>query len=264
MCYCPFPLKIMYMRFFLFAVFRLLIETYTLKPAMLLIGGILLNVCVAACVFRQPEILVRLKKLEQMKIKSKKKKDSALLNGEAVQEIDTVQNKKEEKKCCSWGPDFKFSLFKKPRFTLYCIAFMIAMNGYGNNLILIPSHTRMMGFDKSSVALTVSVMGGCEVVARIFFGWFADKDWIPRKHIFSISFLLSSVFAFITPQFKSLEYMCAYSAIIGIFPGSFWSLISVLIIDVVGMVDFPSAFGLISLFLAIGASVSQPCIGRYI
>ena len=221
----------------------------------------LLNVCVAACVFRQPHILVKLKKMEQMKKKAKKKKKEALLNGEVVQENS---DENEEKKCCSWGPDFKFSLFKKPRFTLYALAFMIAMNGYGNNLILIPSHTLMMGFDKASVALTVSVMGGCEVVARIFFGWFADQDWIPRKHIFLLSFLLSSVFAFITPQFKSLTYMCAYSAIIGIFPGSFWSLISVLIIDVVGMADFPSAFGLISFCLALGASVSQPCIGSVI
>ena len=249
----------MVLTFLMFYAFRYLIETYTLRPALLIVGGMLLNVCVAACFFRQPQILVKLKKVEQMKKKAKKKKKDALLNGEVVQD---KSEENEDKKCCSWGPDFKFSLFKKPRFTLYALAFMIAMNGYGNNLILIPSHTLMMGFDKASVALTVSVMGGCEVVARIFFGWFADQDYIPRKHIFLLSFLLSSVFAFVTPQFKSLTYMCVYSAIIGIFPGSFWSLISVLIIDVVGMEDFPSAFGLISLCLALGASISQPCIGK--
>ena len=229
---------------------------------MLILGAILLNVCVAACVFRQPKILVQLKKLEEMKNKAKKNKETALLNGDVVQENHNLEDKEENKKCCSWGPDFKFSLFKRPRFTLYAIAFMISMNGYGNNLILIPSHVKMMGYSKNSVALTVSIMGGCEVAARIFFGWFADKEWIQRKHIFMTSFLLSSIFAFITPQFRSFVYMCVYAAIIGIFPGSFWSLLSVLIIDVVGMVDFPKAFGLISLCLAVGASISQPCIGK--
>ena len=247
-----------YINFYYQCVFRLLIEEFSLKPALLIIGSMLFNVCVAACLFRQPAILVQLKKLEQKKQKGKV--DTMLLNGDTVQ---SNQDDNDSKKGCSWGPDFKFSLFKRPRFTLYAIAFMISMNGYGNNLILIPSHTRMMGYDKSSVALTVSVMGGCEVAARIFFGWVADKEWIQRRHIFMISFFLGSIFAFITPQFQSLEYMCAYAAIIGIFPGSFWSLLSVLLIDVVGMKDFPSAFGLISLCLAVGAAISQPCIGKY-
>ena len=106
-------------------------------------------------------------------------------------------------------------------------------------------------------------MGFCEIFARIFIGWIVDKKWIKPKHMFTICFFVSALFAFITPAFESLEYMCVYAAITGIFPASFWSLVSVLVIDVVGMNDFPSAFGLVLLGLAVGVIICQPSIGKY-
>ena len=146
---------------------------------------------------------------------------------------------------------------------LYTVAFIMAANGYGNNDLLIPSHTWNLGSDKRSAGITVYIMGVCEIGSRICIGWIADKNWIKANHIFSFCFLVSSFFAFITPLFKSLEYMCVYSAITGIFPASFWSLVSVLVIDVVGIKDFPSAFGLELLGLAFGVIICQPSIDEY-
>ena len=222
--------------------------------------------CVAACCFKQPKLLVEKKKLEQQI--ARESQGERLLKEEKPDEekgLEKLEDEKgqEENKCCSWGPDFKFSLLKNPRFTLYALAFLICSNGYNNNLVLIPAQTRFLGYGKSSVALTVSVMGACEVWARILVGWIADKKWLGPKHIFSICFLISSIFAFITPFFNSITYMCVYAAVIGIFPASFWSLIQVLMIDVVGMKDFPPGYGLTILGLGIGAFVSQPLIGNY-
>ena len=232
---------------------------------MLIIGGIFFNVCVAACCFKQPKLLLEKQKQEKQAAEAKKKRAS---QGERLLKEDGTLEKieedpEEEKKCCSWGPDFKFSLLKNPRFTLYAAAFMICSNGYNNNLVLIPAQTRFLGYGKDSVALTVSVMGACEIWARILVGWLADKGWISAKNIFSICFVISAVFAFITPFFDSVAYMCVYAAVIGIFPASFWSLIQVLMIDVVGMKDFPAGYGLTILGLGVGALVSQPLIGKY-
>ena len=172
----------------------------------------------------------------------------------------------EKSKCerkCSWGPEFKFSLFKNPLFSLYVFAFTLCMNGFGNNMILIPSHTKDLGYDKTRVSLGVSIMGGCEIFSRIFFGWFADRNIIKRQYIFVFSMGISSVFCFIAPQFESFEFIAVYAAIVGIFPGSFWSLMSVLVIEAVGIENFAPAFGLLTLCLAFGAVFSQPLIGNY-
>lgn len=219
-----------------------------------------LNVCVAACFFRQPKLLV-LEKQKKKEAASRKSDQKALLNGDTSH---VVEEDKEKKQSCAWAHDLlKLSLFKNFKFTICVISFVLCMNGYGNNLILIPSHVKALGYDDVKVAMSVSVMGGCEVVARIGFGWFADKNIISRKNLFIINMLIAAVFAFITPLFRNFTYMAIYSAIIGIFPGSFWSLISVLLIEVVGMKDFTAAFGLLSFCLALGSVVSQPTIGKY-
>ena len=165
-------------------------------------------------------------------------------------------------KRCSCVPDFKLSLFRNPRFSLYWVTFMICVAGYGSNFILIPSQIRTLGYGKLSVSTAVAIAGGSKIFARIFAGWFADKKWITPKSIFMSCYFISAVFTCITPHIHSIYYMYVYAAIIGIFPASFWSLVSVLIIDVVGMEDFPEAYGLVSLALALGYSVSQVSIGK--
>ncbi|KAL4234385.1 hypothetical protein ACF0H5_006032 [Mactra antiquata] len=237
--------------------YRFLIDTFSLPGTFWIMGAITSNVCVAACLFRQPKLLVKEKQRLQA-AKKRKSDQKALLNG------DTSKNKtgeRDSKEQTSVGLNLRFSLFKNPLFTLYAVAFTLCMNGYGNNIILIPSHVRALGYDKLHVTLSVVIMGGCETVSRILFGWLADQEIVKRRTIFLFSMFISAIFAFIAPFFDSFIYMAIYAAIIGIFPGSFWSLMSVILIEVVGMEDFTAAFGLVSMCLAIGAGILTPIVG---
>ena len=175
---------------------------------------------------------------------------------------ETIVEWKNKKLSC--GPDFNFSLFRNSRFSLYWAAFMLCVAGYGSNFILIPSQIRALGYGKLSVSTAVAITGGSEIFARIFAGWLADKSCITPKKILMVCYFISAVFTCITPHIQSLYYMYFYAAIIGVFPASFWSLFSVIVIEVVGMADFPSAIGLVSLALALGYSVSQVAVGKRI
>ena len=239
---------------------RYLLDEYSLKPTMLLVGAILLNVCVAACCFRQPESLQQ-KKRERLKLKANKIKDARLLGEEGPETRDLEV---EDKTCCDcrFCPDFRFSLLKKPRFALYVIAFTLYITGAANNLILIPSHTKALGFSKSSVALALSLFGGFEIFSRIIVGLIADKKLIRPQYIYVICLSVGSLFAFIAPVFTTLEYMCLYSSVMGFFPASFWSLAPIMIIDAVGLDNFPGAYGIVMVGLAFGMSVSHPTIGK--
>lgn len=246
-------------------LYKYLIETFALKPALLIMGGLLFNVCVAAACFRQPRSLLHQKKLKQRNKTEQKNKleekgqEECLLNGK-LKMGNNVEVKYNLDHKCSCGPDFKCSLFKNPRFTLYAVSFFICVSGYSNNLILIPAQIKHLGFDKNSISTAVAITGLSEIGARVLVGWIADKKWITPKNIFAICFIVSSFFAFITPFVGNLYYMFFYSAIIGVFPASFYSLLSVLIIDVVGMKDFPSAYGLVLPGLGVSFLISQTCI----
>ncbi|XP_060551911.1 monocarboxylate transporter 12-B-like isoform X2 [Ruditapes philippinarum] len=235
------------------AIYSFLIKKYGLHGTFWVIGGILLNVCVAACVFKQPKLLLK-EKESQESTGSRKDQELLLKKG-----LDKQKSKDTLTNC--YGLDFRFSLFRNPRFSMYCVSFVLCMNGYGNNLIMIPAHIKDVGYDTTHAVYGVTIMGGCEVVARIAFGLIADRNIMKRKHIFLFSMLIASVFSFIAPFFDSFVFLGIYAGVIGTFPGSFWSLVSVLIIDVVGMEDFAPAFGLVMLCLALGVVISQPAVG---
>lgn len=236
-------------------LYRFLINKYSLLGAFWVIGAILSNVCVAACFLRQPKLLVEeKKKLKATTDRSDARK--ALLNG-----TDSNISQTEPSFCQRAGIDLKLSLFKNARFSLYCTAFILCMNGYGNNLILIPSQIKAIGCDKLHVVYGVTIMGGCETVARIFFGWLADRKFIQKKNIFVISVFAGAVSCFLAPSFKNFAFMGIHAAITGTFPGSLWSLLPVLIIDVVGLPNFTPAFGLSLMGLAFGVVLSQPVVG---
>ena len=238
-----------------------MLDEYTLKPTMLLAGAILLNVCVAACCFRQPLVLLQQKKRERLKLKAKERNESRLLNEEG-HETDDVKVEKETCSSCQFCPDLKFSLLKIPRFALYVVAFTIYITGAANNLILIPSHTKALGFSKSSVALALSLFGGFEIFSRIIAGLIVDKKLVRPQYIYVACLSVGSLFAFITPLFTSLEYMCLYSSVMGFFPASFWSFAPIMVIDAVGLDNFPAAYGILMVGLAIGMTISHPTIGE--
>ncbi|XP_060593162.1 monocarboxylate transporter 12-like [Ruditapes philippinarum] len=240
------------------AIYSFFIKKYGLHGAFWVIGGILLNVCVAACVFKQPKLLLKEKESQES---TGARKDLELL----LKKVNDDQKSKDTLTNC-YGLDFRFSLFRNPRFSMYCVSVVLCMNGYGNtsNLIMIPAYIKDVGYDTTHAVYGVTKMGGCEVVARIAFGLIADRNIMKRKHIFFfLSMLIAPVFSFIAPFFDIFVFLGVYAGVIGTFPGSFWSLVSVLIIDVVGMEDFAPAFGLVMLCLAFGVVISQPAVGTY-
>lgn len=238
-------------------LYKFLIETFNVRGALLIIGGILLNVCVSSCVFRQPTSLSKKEKLLKIDIKQKNEEHKAFLNGNSNRNEDI---EKKDSKFAGFDV-FKCSLFKNALLILYTVAFMLSAVGYGSNVILIPAHVRFLGYDRIYEVISVSIMGCAEVIARILFGYLVDLKIVKQQYVFIFCMVIGAGFCFMVPHFDSFIFIGIYAAIIGIFPGSFWSLISVMVIDVVGMKDFTSAFGLILICISAGFGVGQPAIG---
>ncbi|XP_053402580.1 monocarboxylate transporter 12-like [Mercenaria mercenaria] len=241
-------------------LYKYLTEQYGLSGAFWIIGATFANICVAACTFRQPRYLVE----EQRKrehARGNASNESRINDGRSSCEKsheNTVQ--KANKRPCA-ALDLRISLFKNALFTLYVISFMCCAFGYTGSFILIPANVKALGYDKTYVALSVTIFGGVEVVARILIRLLADYTVIKRKHIYAVSMLIGGAFSLSAPLFKSFTFMAVYATASAMFPGSYFSLISVLTIDVVGLENFAAAFGLLTFCLAFGSLPSQPIIG---
>lgn len=236
----------------------------------------MLNVCVAACLFRQP-VVASLPSTgdDDNKTPNVEPIDRVEANGQAEHKllinnsrVSNSNSKQSEpsvmKRECFTGLNFECSLFKVPRFSMWTVSFCFCVLGYSGNFTMIPAHVQSLGYDKDKVVIAMSVLGVSELVARVSIGWLADRKLFPLKYIFITSMLVSGVAAICLPFFSNFVVLVVYSAIVGIFPGSFWSLISVLIIESVGLEKLSPGFGLVSVALAIGAGFSQPVVGKWI
>ncbi|KAH3855144.1 monocarboxylate transporter 12-like [Dreissena polymorpha] len=251
-------------------LFRFVVSEYGLMRTFLIYGGFLLNICVAACFFRQPARLETDSIIEKghrnvnghvknAENATKNAEKSTLLNGGGTLNRRNVQSQKQHKRSCDGF--IKLSLFCKPLFTIYALAFLLCMIGYSANVMLIPTHVLKHGHSAEQVFLYVTIIKGSETLGRLFFGSLADLFRVSARKMFMCSMLIAAIFSFAAPYVTHFYFMCAYSAAIGVFPGSFWSLISVLLLDFLSLEDLTPAFGLVSLCLAIGAAVSRFFIG---
>lgn len=156
---------------------------------------------------------------------------------------------------------FDFTLFRIPKFTMYVLAFSLNILGYGGNFTAFPSYIMEVGYQKDEVAVAMSIIGATEVLARPFFGWFADLKLLSVKNILIFSAIISGIAAILLPLWDSYEIMLVYAVVVGTFPGAFWSLMAVAMLESVNLDKLTRAMGLLSLFMAFGMVLSQPLAG---
>ncbi|KAL5022250.1 hypothetical protein ScPMuIL_001405 [Solemya velum] len=258
-------------------LYRYVLDEYGLQGGILILSAVKMNTCVFAFLFRQPAALC---KKDEAKIKEfkevtleKELQGTDIINDSRnnSNSLDPLVSTTEENcctrcavscnSCMSNGPTFEWSLFKQPKFTVYTLGFFLAVSGFFSNFPMIPAHIESIGLSKQQAVFAMSIFGVCELCARVFFGWFADLKLIPEKYIFIISMFISGFAALIIPFFKQFAAIGVYCAILGVFPGSFFSLISILIVQSVGLEKLSAGFGIVSLCMGIGVGIAQPSVG---
>ncbi|XP_033762280.1 monocarboxylate transporter 13-like [Pecten maximus] len=236
---------------FIFPYFyRFIIDELGLKGALLIISGVSLHVCVGGALLRQPHQL----------IKSKHSSDKI---DEETKNLNYGENTKIIEKPSKQKSKFviDFTLFKIPRFSVYVAAFTVNIIGYAGNFSAFPAHVKSLGFGEQKVAIALSMIGATEMFARIFFGWFADKKIFQKRTIVIFSAVVSGVSAILIPFLRNFPAMVVYGCIVGIFPGAFWSLMAVMMLECVELDRLTSAMGVLSMFMSFGIVISQPLMG---
>ncbi|XP_076112625.1 monocarboxylate transporter 14-like isoform X1 [Mytilus galloprovincialis] len=231
-------------------MYRFLIDKYGLHGALLIIGAVFFHTCAAGLLLRQPPQL--------LKKKQKTEEELALATPQKIETPEKTQSGcfNEAKKRI-----FKLDLFYNAKYTILFCAILFQTANFSGNLVALPGHIQSLGLGKQTIALSVSLLGGSEIVARAFLGWFADLNIISRTHLFMVCSFVSTVIAFCIPHLPYKEAVLCYAVLMGVFSGSFWSLMGVLMVDCVGLDNFSPAFGLLSMASAFSIFISQPIIG---
>lgn len=126
---------------------------------------------------------------------------------------------------------------------------------------MIPGHARVQDIISARVAILLSVNGGVMIFARPIVGLLADSEIIQKRNIIGTFLILGGIFSIVLPWFAGYYPLLIYAITQGLFPGSFFMFIPLLLLEIVPLKDLPQAQGLLNLCLSLPVGISQPLTG---
>ena len=152
-------------------------------------------------------------------------------------------------------------LFTNSLFIIYTVSCSLGNSSYVDHFVILPPHAQDLGISKSQAALILSLAGAADLFARVIGGWFADLNLIKRSTLMSIAVVMTGVSTSICSFFPSYASLVATMVVLGAVSGVQIAVFSVVLIDFLGLVKFPSAFGLFLMVQGLFNTAYPPFLG---
>ena len=143
-----------------------------------------------------------------------------------------------------------FSLFiNDPFFALICLSNVFGFLALYIPYMYLPNLILAKGMTLSEASFVVSVIGISNTVGRVIIGWIVDFPRISALLVTSASLFLSGICILAFPSFCSdFSSFLAVALGLGFSVSAYISLTSIVLVDLVGLDDLTSAFGLLVSF----------------
>ena len=175
-----------------------------------------------------------------------------------------------------------FSLLSNPLFLLIGISNAFGMIGFYTPFVYLPSmaaqfvrssrvvwgssqHSLLQ--DEISVedaAFLVSVIGISNTLGRVISGWISDFSWVNSLVVTNTAIILSALTVFLFPYCTSYASLTVMALLFGFFVAAYISLTSIILVDLLGLDNLTSAFGLLTLFRGFSSMIGPPINGEYL
>merc|ERR1712192_198204 len=137
-----------------------------------------------------------------------------------------------------------FKLLADPLFFLIGISNAFAMIGFYTPFVYLPNMAIVTGVSVPDASFLVSVIGISNTLGRVLAGWVSDFSWV-------------AVFPFCSSYWSFVVCALAF----GFFVAAYISLTSIVLVDLLGLDNLTSAFGLLTLFRGFSSMIGPPING---
>lgn len=221
-----------------------LINAFGWRGSFLILGGLLLNCCVAGALMRP---------LPQMQQKADTKK---------LEDTQVAQTEK----LTAWQTINKFldlSLFKHRGFLIYLSGNVIMFVGFFAPIVFLSPYARDNGVDEYSAAFLLSILAFVDMFARPSMGLVANSRWVrPRiQYFFSFAVFYNGVCHVLCPLAEGYTGMVVYAVFFGFAFGMVSAVLFETLMDLVGAQRFSSAVGLTTIVECCPVLIGPPLAG---
>ncbi|XP_008278347.1 monocarboxylate transporter 2-like [Stegastes partitus] len=236
---------------FLAPVNQYLLGQFGWRGSLLILGGMMLNCCVAGALMRpvtplcRPSSCAPPKKVEQPDKQNTKIKRSFVKNLKTFLDI---------------------SFFKDRGFVIYLIGNVMFIFGAYAPIVFLSAYAINQGVEKYSAAYLLSIMGFVDMFVRPGTGLIANSKWIrPRiQYFFSFAMVFQGTCHLLCPLIKSYAFLVVYAVFFGIGFGMVFALIFECLMDLMGNERFPSAVGLVTIIECVPMLLGPPAAGSLV
>ncbi|TRY87175.1 hypothetical protein DNTS_031713 [Danionella cerebrum] len=215
-----------------------LINEYGWRGSFLILGGLLLNCCVAGSLMRPlkaPPNAVQEKRIE-----------------EPTQERRTA-----------WEMLNRFldlSLFKHRGFLIYLSGNVIMFLGFFAPIVFLAPYAKDNGIDEYRAAFLLSILAFVDMFARPSMGLLANSRWVrPRiQYFFSFAVLYNGICHLLCPLAEGYTGMVVYAVFFGFAFGMVSAVLFETLMDLVGAQRFSSAVGLTTIIECCPVLIGPP------
>ncbi|XP_069467425.1 monocarboxylate transporter 12 [Ambystoma mexicanum] len=247
--------------FVLAPVVQLLIEQFSWRGALLILGGFVSNLCVCGALMRpialkedsknSPELLKETYALEaQQKDPNQTSTCSPL-----------TEDCSHKSLCYCSQKEYHFLLM--PDFIILAISFLFLAYGCSPPFVYLVPYALSVGVSNQQAALLMSILGVIDIVGNITFGWITDRRFLKKYRLicYLIAVALDGLCCLFLPILQSFPLLVPFSVTFGYFDGAYVALIPVVTADAVGTPYLSSALGVVFFLHAIPYLVSPPIAG---
>ncbi|XP_028820865.1 monocarboxylate transporter 13-like [Denticeps clupeoides] len=223
-------------------LFQLLVETYAWNGALLVLGGLSLNIVACGALIRP---VATPKAVKQNLTESRR--SSACRNF-----LSRV------------SMNFELPLLTQRPFLTYALAVTLFNSGYFVPYVHLVAHSRHEGFSEYQAAFVMSATGVADIIGRVVAGWASDlgRVWLPR--MLTVWSGLVGVFLVLLPLGSlggSYAGLMAISLAYGFCSGGMTPLVFAAVPEIVGMDRTLGALGLLHLIESLGGLLGAPLSG---
>lgn len=222
-----------------------LINAFGWRGSFLILGGLLLNCCVAGSLMRplpQP--------LTKHDTKHGKEAPAAKTTKPTVWQIINKY--------------LDLSLFKHRGFLIYLSGNVIMFVGFFAPIVFLSPYAKDNGVDEYSAAFLLSILAFVDMFARPSMGLLANTRWVRPKiqYFFSFAVLYNGVCHILCPLAESYTGMVVYAVFFGFAFGMVSAVLFETLMDLVGPQRFSSAVGLTTIVECCPVLIGPPLAGK--
>ena len=262
---------------------QLLINEFGWRGALLIIGGLYFNVCVAGALFRTPPmgyVSTRDKyddknchELNEININAKDHSDAS-----EICELDKLKDTNsaytltasKNKPCTTFSTEIQAilksmmdkSLASNWPFLLYCASSFIMYMWCGIPYVYLFDKARVHDISYEKASYLLSIIGFGRIVGQILIGILGDVPCINTILLYAGCVIICGLDTLLIPVMETFVAFSVYSAVFGFFISATYSLQMMCIVQITGLEKSINAFGLFQLVQGIATLLGTAIPGK--